>query len=470
MYDLLLKNARVVDPLNNVDSNLDVAIKDGKIESVAAGIEESSKTTIDLKGKILIPGVIDMHTHMRTVLGHPHAQRMVALAGVCTTLDMAGPLDDIIGSVEKSGAGINIAVLEAARHPLTLSTNRPDKAERMALIERTLENGGIGIKLLGGHFPMDLDICAAFIEDSSELNSWVGWHVGNSEHGSNIEGLVDAVKVAEGKFLHVAHVNSYCRGQIKDEVLESQQAIDLLKKNPNLFSESYLSPLNGTRLSLNENGQASTNVTITCLKRFGYTPDRKGMTQAILDGNVGVLADNGLYGYLLKGEEGVKYWEEKGTNTTGSFAVNPATSRFLLAIAKRDNKSFVVDSFSTDGGTYPRNVIVENGLLLVKFGALTMKQFATKASLNGARALGLPNKGHLSVGADADITVIDFEKEKAYATIVGGKVIMKDGQLTGRGTCFICDERGSKNLKKKGLDFCVKESLNLKRIEDRFVP
>lgn len=470
MYDLLLKNARVVDPLNNIDSNLDVAVKDGKIESVAPGIEKSSKTNLDLQGKILIPGVIDMHTHMRTVLGHPHAQRMVALAGVCTTLDMAGPLDDIIGSVEKSGAGINIAILEAARHPLTLSSNRPNKAERIALIERTLENGGIGIKLLGGHFPMDLDICAAFIEDSAELNSWVGWHVGNSEHGSNIEGLVDAVKVAEGKFLHVAHVNSYCRGQIKDEVLESQQAIDLLKKNPNLFSESYLSPLNGTRLSLNENGQASTNVTITCLKRFGYTPDRKGMTQAILDGNVGVLADNGLYGYLLKGEEGVKYWEEKETNTTGSFAVNPATSRFLLAVAKRDDKSFVVDSFSTDGGTYPRNVIVENGLLLVKFGALTMKEFATKASLNGARALGLPNKGHLSVGADADITVIDFEKEKAYATIVGGKIIMKDGQLMGKGTCFICDERGRKNLQKKGLTFCVKKPLNLKRIEDRFIP
>ena len=58
-----------------------------------------------------------------------------------------------------------------------------------------------------------------------------------------------------------------------------------------------------------------------------------------------------------------------------------------------------MDSFSTDGGCYPRNVIVENGLLLVKFGALNLNEYAVKASLNGARALGLKNKGHLSVGS-----------------------------------------------------------------------
>ena len=39
--------------------------------------------------------------------------------------------------------------------------------------------------------------------------------------------------------------------------------------------------------------------------------------------------------------------------TSGSFAVNPAISRFILAQAKREDGSFVVDSFSTDGGTYP---------------------------------------------------------------------------------------------------------------------
>lgn len=84
-------------------------------------------------------------------------------------------------------------------------------------------------------------------------------------------------------------------------------------------------------------------------------------------------------------------------------------NRFLLATAKRADGSFVVDSFSTDGGCYPRNVIVENGLLLVKFGVLSLMEYAVKASLNGARTLSLANKGHLSVGADADISILGIE-------------------------------------------------------------
>ena len=248
MFDLIIRNGHVVDPINHFDGLADIAIEDGHIVAVKPGLEASAKEELDAAGKYVIPGIIDMHTHMRTVLGHPHAQRMIALAGVCSTLDMAGPLDDILDSIPTSGAGVNIAVVEAAREGFTIKTGRPDQAERRSLIEKTLEKGGIGIKLLGGHFPMDIDICGHFIDDCNELKSWVAWHVGNTTHGSNIEGLRDAVAVSEGKFLHIAHVNSYCRGQIKDELAESMEAADLLRSHPNLFSESYLSPLNGTRL------------------------------------------------------------------------------------------------------------------------------------------------------------------------------------------------------------------------------
>lgn len=177
-----------------------------------------------------------------------------------------------------------------------------------------------------------------------------------------------------------------------------------------------------------------------------------------------------MIGKLLSGKGGVEYWESKETKTTGSFKVNPAVSRFLIATAKRSDGSFVVDSFSTDGGCYPRNVIVENGLLLVKFGALNLNEYAVKASLNGARALGLKNKGHLSVGADADISILDIQNEKAFATIVEGNVIMLDGQLLGKGTTIICDERGASTLAKRGIKHIVKEEFSLKQITDRFIP
>ncbi|MBO5658635.1 MAG: amidohydrolase family protein [Duodenibacillus sp.] len=466
MYDLLIRGGRVVDPKNGVDAVLDVAIEDGRVVEIGEELAGCAKETLDAAGKIVIPGIIDMHTHMRTLFGHPHAQRMIALAGVCTTLDMAGPTDNILDSIPGSGAGVNIAILEAARAPLTLSCDRPAKAEREALIDRVLEEGAIGIKLMGGHFPMDLDISQALIEEANDKKAWVGWHVGNTVNGSNILGLRDAVAAAEGKFLHVAHVNSYCRAQVRDELSEALEAIDLLKANPNLFSESYLSPLNGTRLTI-ENDEPVSKVTVTCLKKVGCTPDYAGMQEAILKGYAGVLRDDGVIGELISGPEGVEYWKSQNTVTSGSFAVNPATSRFLLAQAKRDNGSFVVDCFSTDGGTYPRNVIVENGLLLVQFGAVTLNEFVVKASLNGALALNLPSKGHLAVGADADVSILDFDAKKAYATVVNGKIIMKEGQLLGSGTGIVCDERGEAALTKRGIRAIVKGALDPQAIVNR---
>ena len=123
MFDLIIRGALVVDPLNKVNAIKDLAVSEGKIAAVKDEISLPAKKLIEASGKVLIPGIIDMHTHMRTVLGHKHAQRMIALAGVCTTLDMAGPLEDILTSIPGSGAGVNIAILDAARDGQTLTSS-----------------------------------------------------------------------------------------------------------------------------------------------------------------------------------------------------------------------------------------------------------------------------------------------------------------------------------------------------------
>lgn len=457
MLDLVIRKGRLIDPANGVDRVCDLGIENGKVAMIEDEITQDAKKTIHADGLLVMPGIIDMHTHMRTLDSHPHAQRMVAIKGVCTTLDMAGPNEDILGSIAKSGAGINLATIEAARDGYTLKSNRPDRTEQAAMIEKYLSQGSIGIKLLGGHFPMDLDICAQFIEEAAKQNAWVAWHAGNSTHGSNIEGMKDAVEAAGKNFLHVCHVNSYCRGNVRDEVSESLEAIELLKSHPWLFSESYVSDLNGTRITCKD-GVPISKVACTCLKKVGCEPTREGMRRAILLGRCGVCYDDGQTGSLLFGEEGVKYFDET-PDTTGSFSVNPAASRFLVAKTKRDDGTFVVDCISTDGGCYPRNVIVDVGLSLVKFGAITLKEWVMKASWNGARALNLPQKGQLGLGADGDVTIVDVEKQKAYATIVTGNVVMQDGVLMGKGTTIICDERGEKYLKDRGISYIVKGPL-----------
>ena len=62
---LLLKNGRVVDPLNGRDEELDLMIVDGKIEKMGKGLSAASAQVIDLRGKIVAPGFLDMHVHFR---------------------------------------------------------------------------------------------------------------------------------------------------------------------------------------------------------------------------------------------------------------------------------------------------------------------------------------------------------------------------------------------------------------------
>jgi len=62
---LLIKNGHVVDPVNNINEVQDVLVKDAKISKVAKGINEKANRTIDAQGKIIMPGIVDMHVHLR---------------------------------------------------------------------------------------------------------------------------------------------------------------------------------------------------------------------------------------------------------------------------------------------------------------------------------------------------------------------------------------------------------------------
>ena len=139
----------------------------------------------------------------------------------------------------------------------------------------------------------------------------------------------------------------------------------------------------------------------------------------------------------------------------GSFNINPPIPRILLAQVKRPDGAFVVDAISTDGGCIPRNVILSQGLSLVKLDILTLTEFAQKTSLNPARMLRLTNKGHLSVGADADITIYDYATQTPKMSFVEGRKVLFKGEVLGKNANIICTERGQKAIEARGLKAIV---------------
>jgi dihydroorotase len=69
-YDLLLRGGHVIDAKNHIDAVMDVAIKDGHIAKVAPGLAPADAIkTIDVRGLVVTPGLIDLHTHNYTGTG-----------------------------------------------------------------------------------------------------------------------------------------------------------------------------------------------------------------------------------------------------------------------------------------------------------------------------------------------------------------------------------------------------------------
>ena len=63
-YDLVIRGGRVIDPAARLDAVRDVAIADGRIAAIAANIAAGAADTIDARGKLVVPGLLDIHTHV----------------------------------------------------------------------------------------------------------------------------------------------------------------------------------------------------------------------------------------------------------------------------------------------------------------------------------------------------------------------------------------------------------------------
>ena len=93
MLDMLIAGGSVVSPAGVVQ--LDVGIKDGRIASLAGSAREGARMVVDASGCVVLPGGIDLHTHLRTPAGESglfRRESASAVAGGVTTLgDFAYP-------------------------------------------------------------------------------------------------------------------------------------------------------------------------------------------------------------------------------------------------------------------------------------------------------------------------------------------------------------------------------------------
>ena len=136
VYDLLIKGGRVIDPSIELDAVRDIGIAGGSIVTIGTNLEGDAAQTIDARGKIVAPGLIDIHTHAgRGKEGPP----MALLDGITGWVDAgSGGADNIdqVAAVARSSPQIGRVLVNISRTGVTATGELHDiNAANVALAQ-----------------------------------------------------------------------------------------------------------------------------------------------------------------------------------------------------------------------------------------------------------------------------------------------------------------------------------------------
>ncbi|HQJ77789.1 MAG TPA: dihydroorotase [Smithellaceae bacterium] len=381
---LLLKGARVIDPSRNLDAPMDVLVEDGKIAGCKPGIKApSGATVLDLAGMIVVPGLIDMHTHLREP-GYEYRETVAsgaaaAVAGGFTSIACmpnTRPVNDnrsVTEFILRKAAEANLANI----YPIGAISMNSDGKQMTEFWD--LREAGIVALSDDGNPVMDAALMRRAMEYADSLNLPVIQHcedknlsaggLMNEGYPSTLLGLPGIPAIAEeimvardiliaeytGTRIHFAHVSTV--GSVR-------LIRDAKKRGLQVTAETAPHYFTLTDESLRD---YDTNYKVSPPLR-GKT-DVSAVKEGLADGTLDAIAcDHAPHGRTDKEVE-------------FEYAANG------------------ISGLETSLGL---------SLSLVHEGVLSWPELIAKMSCNPARILNLP-KGTLVKGADADITVIHPE-------------------------------------------------------------
>ena len=114
-YDLILKSGRVIDPSTGLDGIRDVAVRGGRIAAVEASITDDATETIDARGKIVAPGLIDIHTHAGRDQEGPALALKDGVTGFVDAGSAGADNIDDVAAVIRAAPQIGCALINIAR-------------------------------------------------------------------------------------------------------------------------------------------------------------------------------------------------------------------------------------------------------------------------------------------------------------------------------------------------------------------
>ena len=253
MTVVMLTGGRVIDPATGFDGIADVLIENGKITTIGADLERAGARLVDVAGKVVGPGFVDLHSHVNSVAG----QRLQAMDGVTTALELeAGllPVERAYARALEEGRPINFGFSASwGMARAEVLAGRPADADFvsslsmlgntawqqdstpaqltawLSRLEGELADGALGIGILQGYAPRtDPAEYRAVNELAARAGAPTFTHVREiveADPTTPIDGTAEAAQAAMefGGQVHHCHVNSTSRRHV-ERVLQTIDA------------------------------------------------------------------------------------------------------------------------------------------------------------------------------------------------------------------------------------------------------
>jgi dihydroorotase len=439
-YDLVLKNGTLVTPAKSFKA--DIAIINGKI--VKTGKLKKTDTAdeiYDANGKHILSGIIDAHVHFRDPgltekEDFETGSLAAAFGGITMIADMPNtipPTSNIENFIEKARIAKEKSYIDFSLFALLSNDN-------LSQIENLVKAGAFGFKVFLGTSTGDIAAPSAGVlfeqmKKCAEYGVRIGFHAENSEINSYFTSL-HKNEAPDGRLLSEAR-------PVFSEVIAIQNAICYARYTGAKIHIHHVTSSDGALLVAEAKKKGISISAETCPHYLlldansgghkVYPPlrdekHREGLWDALKSGTIDTLASD--HAPHTAGEKELPLWQAPA----GLCSVETFVTLMLNEVNKKN---------------------------------LSLNEFVRLASENPAKIWGIyPRKGSLLAGADADFTIVDLkkkliiDKEKTrsksktspyhgmetlgapVSTIVRGKFVVKDGELTGikGGGCLISRE------------------------------
>ena len=440
--DLLIKNGTIVTAKGSYKA--DVAVKDGKIAAIGKDLEVSATKVVDAKGKLVLPGAIDVHTHLAMPFGgtvsadsYLSGTRAAACGGVTTVFDypVQHSGETIMGLINSKKAVLEKeACVDYAFHCCITDLNGGEILDEM---ETAVKEGITSFKCFFVYKKEKMMVDdATFVRlllRAKELGAKINLHAENP----------DLIDMRTEQFLKEGKTSAWYHYLSRPEFVEAEadkRAVHWAKHLEAPLYIVHMADKEGLEECIKAKTEGHEIYIETCPQYLEFTSE----VYKRADGR------NFVCSPPMKGEESrLALWEaiKKGLITT--IATDHCPFQSYEKDWGKDDFTKIPNGCAGIENMYPYMLSAANE------GKITFNKAVELCSYNPAKIFGCDAKGAIEVGKDADIVIYDPTKDftitndkmhsdcdhtiwegikvKGYpeATYSRGKLVFKDGEFLG---------------------------------------